>query len=617
MTASDTRSGTISTMPRIPPEWLGIVASGIVALGGAFFFFLPPRPVPEPSACPKTLHYSYFSTPPVFDKGYADAPLSRHDSAVKAILVPHHLLAARLIAGAFGKIATDRAVTVVLLSPNHFSAGKGNLIATAASWQTPYGLLAADCDAVAKLEAARAVSVEEAPFGKEHGVSGIVPFIRKSLPNARVVPVIVRDTATDADLEKFAGAAKTAFGRDTLFVASFDFSHELSDTAAQFHDRKSLAAVETLDGEGAKALDIDSMPGLRLTMRLLEDIGARKFSLLAHTNSSQLTGRADQPDVTSYLAGTFSEGHPSSDDDLTLLTFGDLMLSRGVEANLRAHGPTYPFDGMPRLFKGSDIVTANAEGVFVDVPEAQKPKAPDDLRFPFATSLLPYLKRIGFTHLDLANNHAFNFGGSALEASRGLLQKAGIEPFGDPANAGQISSRTFVRGRYVTQIGYHQFSGHGPDEVLSAIAAARKAGDVVIVYPHWGVEYEPDPTRLQVALAHRFIDAGANAVIGAHPHVIQPVEIYKGKAIFYSLGNFIFDQSFSAEASRGLAVGIADNARDTTFYLLPLEIRNARASLMPYAKRGTLLQKLAADSAVPDEVGKGIATGIFTLTKQP
>jgi len=580
-----------------------LVAAAVLALGGAFFVF--PRRAAAPRAeavCPAVTHYSYFSTPPVFDQGYAEAGEVAPDASVKGVLVPHHLLAAKLVAGAFGRIATDRDATVVLVSPNHFSAGRGRIITTAASWRTPYGTLPGDCAAVEALKAAGAASVEEAPFEKEHGVSGIVPFIRKSLPHARVVPVIVRDDASDADLEKFAQAARRIFGPDTLFVASFDFSHELTDTAAKFHDRMSLAVVDAFDDAGARALDIDSMPGLRLSMRLLEQAGAPRFSLVEGSNSSELTHRPDQPDVTSYLAGTFAAGEKTSDDDVTLLAFGDLLLARGVETAVAKHGPDYPFEPIRRLLRGSDLVTANAEGVFADVGEDLKPVKGEDLKFPFEPALLPYLKRLGFTHLGEANNHASDFGRPALETSRAAMGAAGLATFGDPSNAEALTSMTEVRGRKIAQIGYSQFGGK-PDATLAAIAEAKKAGAFVVVYAHWGVEYEPKPTQLQVSLAHRFVEAGA--VIGSHPHVIQPIEVYKGKAIFYSLGNFIFDQPSAGPTGQGLAVGMADGAEGTTFYLMPLEIRGAQASLMPYEKRSTLIRQL------------GVPTGVFTLKPSP
>lgn len=597
------------------------VVAAALALGGAIFFFLTAqRPAPHPAVCPAALHYSYFSAPTVFDKGYDQAGPRTPDGAIKGLLVPHHLLAAGLIAEAFGQIAKGRAVTVVVISPNHFSAGRAKIITTAASWRTPYGLLEGDCGAVLALKTAGAASVEESPFDREHGISGIVPFIKKSLPNARVVPVIVRDDAKDADLETFVREAKRAFGPDTLFAASFDFSHELTDTAARFHDRKSLAVVDGFDDVSARSLDIDSMPGLRLSLRLLDQAGAAKFSLLKASNSSELTGRADQPDVTSYLVGTFKAGEHAANDDVTLLAFGDLMLARGVEQAIATHGPGYPFEPITRLLTGSDLVTANAEGVFADTKADLQPAKADDLNFAFGSWLLPTLRRLGFTHLSQANNHALDFGPAALEASRTAMRQAKIGTFGDPGNDGEVADVTIVRGRKVAQIAYDQFSGRGPDAVLSAIAEAKKTAALVVVYPHWGVEYQPKPTQLQISLAHRFIDAGADAVIGSHPHVIQPVEIYKGRAIFYSLGNFIFDQP-AGPTGTGLALGLADGSgpapfdagRRTTFYLMPIDIRRDQASLMTHEKRSTLLLQLAADSVASDDVKKAMASGIFTL----
>jgi poly-gamma-glutamate synthesis protein (capsule biosynthesis protein) len=290
-----------------------------------------------------------------------------------------------------------------------------------------------------------------------------------------------------------------------------------------------------------------------------------------------------------------------------------MMLARGVEATIQRNGVAFLFDGMRRLYKGSDLVTTNAEGVFSDVSEAQKPVEPDDLRFPFEPAWLATLARTGFTHLGLANNHSNNFGREALVVARGLIQAAGMNTFGDPSNQSEIMNVTSVRGRRVAQIGFHQFAGQGADDVVKAIGTAKKGGAFVVVYPHWGVEYERRPTRTQMELAHRFIDAGADVIIGAHPHVLQTVEVYNGKAIFYSLGNFIFDQSFSAATSEGLAVGIADDGKETVFHLMPFDIRNGQPRLMSYEKRRMLLRTLAQDSNVSDDVKASIESGIFTL----
>ncbi|WKZ29423.1 MAG: AmmeMemoRadiSam system protein B [Patescibacteria group bacterium] len=586
----------------------------VAALFGAFFVWT--RRIEEreiAKVCPESLQYSYFSTPDTFDKAYQSAEPRASDANIKGLIVPHHLLAASLIAEAFEAVETERPKTVVLVSPNHFMAGQAPILTTPSSWRTPYGQLESDCDAVERLARVGAAAIEEEPFTREHGISGIVPFIKKSMPNARIVPLIVKETATDAEIERVVREMREIFGSRVLVVGSFDFTHELTDTAARFHDRKSLAVLRALDDEGARAVDIDSRQGLRLVMRFMDSVGARRFSLFAQSNSAELTEHPGQPDVTSYLVGSYKGGKKEKDATITLLAFGDMMLARGVEALLQGKEPNHLFAGMPRLFKGSDLVTANAEGVFIDVPEEQKPRAPDDLRFPFEPWLLSTLKRAGFTHLGYANNHALNFGTSALEGARELTRQAGLVPFGDPSNRDGVMATTDVRGRAVVQIGYHQFGGRDMEEIAKAIVDAKRQGAFIVVYPHWGVEYERFPTQAQKNIAHAFIDAGADVVLGAHPHVIQPIEVYKGKAIFYSLGNFIFDQSFSAETSQGLAVGIAADEKETVFHLMPIEIRAVQPSLMSFEKRGMLLRTLAEDSYVSEDVKAAIASGIFTL----
>ena len=96
----------------------------------------------------------------------------------------------------------------------------------------------------------------------------------------------------------------------------------------------------------------------------------------------------------------------------------------------------------------------------------------------------------------------------------------------------------------------------------------------MVVFSHWGVEYSPASTDSMKSLAHQFIDAGADLVVGSHPHVIEPMEIYNGKRIYYSLGNFIFDQYFNEDVRNGLGVTVRINKEtkqmdfsDEYFYL--------------------------------------------------
>lgn len=560
------------------------------------------------------LHYSYFSNKSFFDDAYKNiSEKSVMSDQIKGILVNHHLLAPNLIAETVNTIATTSQITVVLISPNHFSAGQGQIISSLYQWDTPYGVLNSDCGNISKLEKQGVLNIDEYPFRKEHGISGIVPFIKKSLPNAKIIPIIIKETLSENDLNKFVDSLYATLGSNVLIIGSFDFSHYLPDNVAQFHDKKSISVIKNFDYVGLKTTETDSIPGLEITMRYMEKEGALNFNLIANTNSSQILHDPTIEETTSYVDGSFSIGNKTLDNTVTVLTFGDMMLDRFVRQKINTNGSTYPFDKIKRFLIGSDIVVANAEGVFTSYSSEtlNVPNAP--LKFTFDLANLTTLNKLGFTLFSQANNHALDFGKQGLEESEQAIEKSGMNWFGDPSNKNFHSFTTIIRGQKIAFIGYHQFAQQGFDTVLNEIQSAKKDSDFVIVYPHWGMEYNQEVTETQIKDAHALIDAGADVIIGSHPHVIEPIEIYKNKAIFYSLGNFIFDQSSVGPTSEALSVGISITSQKISYYLFPLDIRNAQASLMLYDKRGKILSNLADRSFAQDKMKESIKRGILTL----
>ena len=125
---------------------------------------------------------------------------------------------------------------------------------------------------------------------------------------------------------------------------------------------------------------------------------------------------------------------------------------------------------------------------------------------------------------------------------------------GDPPHPAAIA--TVIGGVPLALISYNEFSaGRGSaSTTLGEIAAARARGDIPVVFAHWGVEYATTSSAYSRELAHSFIDAGVEMVVGAHPHVVQEHEIYGGKHIYYSLGNLIFDQYWNEDVRTGLLV---------------------------------------------------------------
>ncbi|MSU55282.1 MAG: AmmeMemoRadiSam system protein B [Candidatus Taylorbacteria bacterium] len=599
---------------------LGLFFTVLVGVTAGFTIAYLPHPQKyiktDTSSCPTDFHYSYFSTKSFYDKAYEKAnKVPPRNSSIKGALVNHHLLAPHLIAETLNTVATDKPLTVVLVSPNHFYAGQSKIISSTYQWDTPYGTLQSDCETIMKLENNSILKIEETPFIKEHGISGIVPFIKKSLPHAKIIPLIVKDNLKQSDLEQFIETLHKTLGDNVLVIGSFDFSHYLSDVAAQFHDDKSLAVISNFDYIGLQTLDTDSIPGLEIVMKYMEKEGALQFNLLAHTNSSEVIRDSTIDETTSYINGTFSIGEKTKNDTATILAFGDMMLDRTVRKKMNENGNLYPFNFIKRFLIGSDIVVANAEGTFTNFPSVTMVAKSDILRFTFDPNLLPELKRLGFTLFSQANNHTLDFGEEGLEESENLIKENEIDWFGDPKNLKPHTFYKTIRGQKIAFVGYHQFSGQGFDTVINEIKSAKESDSFVIVYPHWGNEYEKEATQAQIKIGHAFIDAGADAVLGSHPHVIEPIEIYKNKVIFYSLGNFIFDQSSSGPTSEGLSVGLSITPKKVTYYLFPFDIKKSQAKLMSYEKRVKVLNEISENSTDLGWVKNGIIKGLFSLNR--
>ena len=315
----------------------------------------------------EAVHYSYFSQKDFYEQAYSAAkPATVTDkSAIRGIMTNHHLLAASFIAETFNAVATSAPVTVLLISPNHFDAGKADVITSAESWQTPYGILQPDSVTVQKLSNDHLAAIEEDPFAQEHGVSGIVAFIKKSLPNATVVPVIFRNRITLAQSLKLADGYAQVLPTSTLIVGSFDFSHYLTSRAADFHDIENLADVESFNFGSLYNLDIDSRPGLAFFLRLLKDSGDQNFHLLERSNSAKLT-RVDALETTSYIDGYFSAGGSSSATTDTLLSVPSIISSAEALAQMDFRGKQYALTYLERLFYGQDITDA-----FLEKPDSQ------------------------------------------------------------------------------------------------------------------------------------------------------------------------------------------------------------------------------------------------------
>jgi len=252
---------------------------------------------------------------------------------------------------------------------------------------------------------------------------------------------------------------------------------------------------------------------------------------------------------------------------VSLLVVGDMMLA-GAPGKEMQQGRD-PFVRFAKLFKESDIRIGNLECV-VATKGSEEPDKPNTFRA--HPRSMQYLRKY-FDAVGLANNHSGDFGPVAFSEMLGLLKKNGIAYYGAGHNLKEAHTpMVFERnGIRIALLGYDEFQPRNfeadhdrvgvawseDEQVVRDIQAARKEwrADIVIPVMHWGWE-EPIANARQRQLARIMIDAGADAVIGGHPHQVQDTERYKNKPIFYSLGNFVFDGFSLPENNKGWALRI-------------------------------------------------------------
>lgn len=235
-----------------------------------------------------------------------------------------------------------------------------------------------------------------------------------------------------------------------------------------------------------------------------------------------------------------------------LVVTGDVLLAR--EVNYQMHqrqNYRWPFERTADFLRQADITLINLETPLI--PDC--PPMRDRMVFCGDPQTVEGLQWSGVDVASVANNHALNQGTNGVEQTVQLLQSKGIQVTGLPQQPTLIKhgETTFAFLGY-TDVGptNGKIAAAEPATIQADIRQAKQIADVVIPFFHWGEEYTYQPTLRQQELAHAAIDAGADMVIGNHPHWYQKVETYQGKIIMYSHGNFVFDQMWSTETRQGL-----------------------------------------------------------------
>ncbi len=351
-------------------------------------------------------------------------------------------------------------------------------------------------------------------------------------------------------------------------------------------------------------------------------------------------GSSAKPDISVPSAAlTAIHGEPAphipaptkTQQDIIVSAVGDIMLDGTARPVMTEHGYDYPFVKMLPYFSGAQIIFGNVEGPLTDrgTPEEDKTfvfHSPPD-------KVGAALKAAGFNVVSLANNHTLDYGADGLIQTIEALDAAGILHAGAGADLRAARQPALIQanGLRIAILAYSMTLPEnffaGPDkagtafghesQVIADVTAARKQADIVLVSFHWGQEGKTALRDYQTRLGHAAIDAGASAVIGHHPHILQGIEQYKDGVILYSLGNFTFG-SYSKTSARSAVAQLrfrSGHLQDVR--LFPINVNNFEVEFQPQPLTGAAadavienLRTLSAalNTGVRNENGTGVVT---------
>ncbi len=489
---------------------------------------------------------------------------------IRAAVLPHHTLAGPKLMELWTEISdgSDPSV-IVVIGPNHENAGEGMVQSTHGTWTSPFGIVQTDDGLIDRLVSLGIVSDEPESFVNEHAIGTHVPYLANLFPGVPIVPIIAKSPAGADNALSLVLVLQQTLPDDALIVSSVDFCHFLPQGATDAMDAETLAHVAGRRYGEIERLHSDHLdtPFALITYLLWSDRNGYAADLVWHETSHRLLGDPNAPG-TSYLV-FFSSAIPTDPPSSITLSFaGDIMLGRAVATVIAKTTVAQAFASAASAFEGSDLAFANIESVLTSSTQ----DTGKEIFFKADPARADVLQYLGLTHVSVANNHVDDYGRAGWEESLGHLNEAGVAPVGDyHGDVEPVVAET--DGKNVVFLAYDDTYRPVDTERLAAdIASADALGDMLVVSFHWGVEYRHTPTSRQKTLAYAAIDAGADVVVGHHPHVLQGVETYGGGLILYSLGNFVFDQ-IGEDENESVVAKVAWNGDGTrTLELVPMRV---------------------------------------------
>ena len=460
------------------------------------------------------------------------------------LTVPHHLLAARLIAGTLRLASKHRYERLVILCPDHFSRSPLPFATTRRPFLTAFGRVPVDAAFAGRLLESSEMVAESSLFAKEHGLQALLPFVAKLFPDTPVVPVACGIRTPVENWKAMAGKLAALIDDKTLLVQSTDFSHYLTAREAARRDAETLRMLAVGDPAGVEGLvqpdHCDSRAALWIQMTLQRERFGARPAVVENANAIEFGGPPDCPRTTSYLTMAWTkESIPAASLPGQAFYFGgDFFCGRHMAERLARPGQAERFVKAVRSLTYGRPLIVNFEGVLLPEPP-EKPAGPYQLWMDPKVAL-PLLEKLGVKAVTLANNHSGDYGEEGRKKTRDALEGAGLKVLGQ----GEVADLGFFRLGAVTDL------DNTPRPRANLVSAksfetwkADSSAKPIFAFLHSGREYHSEPDARSIQVAALAAQAGAALVVGCHPH--RPTAAFRtigGALWFPSMGNLLFDQ---------------------------------------------------------------------------
>lgn len=441
-----------------------------------------------------------------------------NSSYVSTIIVPHHDLVADKRQEVFDKIAPKtQNRRIILLAPNHYNSGTANIQTRLQTFSTQYGDIKVD-DSLFKLVLSYGVEETNSTFEAEHGIKTLLPDIAKYYPNSNIVPLVIKEASSQEQLNNLLKALNNNC-KDCLMIVSADFSHYQPYLLSKLHDELTIRGLQNLDGEllDSKS-ELEPMHHVWMAVKWAELHDTKHFELAKHTFSHKVI-KDFYAEGTTHIMGWYENGQPAEPStSVSFAIAGPLNFNDSKSKNNQNSSTFFNQLGV-RVLWGTDLVLGN---LIYDKPTNKK--------------MTDALKPLRFTHFLTKNKElAKNVNAEVLENSNKIK--------------GQNQQILVLSGK-ASQISVEKIK--------------ENQASNIIIYTDW--EFNSKTQKQE--LAHKWIDSGADIVIGINDEKVSDLEQYKNRLVAYSLGNFVL-----LDEPDGYSIILVGEFTDDRINILPLLIK--------------------------------------------